>query len=423
MKLTRLTIREYAESLAIAFIVAMIIRHYVVEAFRIPTSSMQPTLIGRSTLGDRILVSKFEYDLRPPRAWDVIVFKIDEHRIQYFRDLYAGKTMPEEVTVRNNGIIDHPGPADYVNYVKRLVALPGQRVLVKNGDVFIDGRIARKPSGARAALLVPVASDRRLARENRTFFDQWTGHDDPAVSIQGGVITLSGAHFAKECEIAYNGRIEDRQDTDKKTTLSRWEGGMLNIVGDLQLAFRFKYLRGEGVLFGRLLEDRTRYEFHLPLGRPGQPVRLLIDGVETASAPAPEITGEHTITFSNVDAQAVLKLDGRTLVACDHEDQAQADRVPEADADSSGVEFGTIRCDLEIRDVRLWRDIYYTSSRRQQPFAVGGEFKLGDDEYFVLGDNSPNSFDSRSWGVVKRSSLIGEAFFVFWPATRWKLIN
>jgi len=40
-----------------------------------------------------------------------------------------------------------------------------------------------------------------------------------------------------------------------------------------------------------------------------------------------------------------------------------------------------------------------------------------------MGDNSPNSFDSRNWGVVKRRNLIGEAFFVFWPIPRWRLIN
>ena len=84
MKLTRLTIREYAESLAIAFVLAMVIRHFVVEAFRIPTSSMEPTLIGNERSGDRILVSKFQYDLHPPQQWDIVVFKIDEARIDYY---------------------------------------------------------------------------------------------------------------------------------------------------------------------------------------------------------------------------------------------------------------------------------------------------------------------------------------------------
>jgi len=88
MKITRLTIREYAESLAIAFVLAMVIRHFVVEAFRIPTSSMEPTLIGNEVSGDRILVSKFQYDLHPPEQWDIVVFKIDEARIDYYKRSY-----------------------------------------------------------------------------------------------------------------------------------------------------------------------------------------------------------------------------------------------------------------------------------------------------------------------------------------------
>ncbi len=48
---------------------------------------------------------------------------------------------------------------------------------------------------------------------------------------------------------------------------------------------------------------------------------------------------------------------------------------------------------------------------------------MGDGEYFACGDNFGNSFDSRYWGVVPRENLRGEASFVFWPFTGWRIIR
>jgi len=195
MKLTRLTIREYAESLVIAFIMALIIRHYVVELFRIPTSSMEPTLIGNEVQGDRILVSKFQYDLHPPRRWDVIVFKIDENRVAYHRPGTARR--PEGVIANANGTIRYAAGPAYVNYVKRLVGLPGETVRVLSGDLFINNRICRKPDHVQNALLVPVTNDRILERAARSratglrgvgFFEHWSRTPADAVTLNDGTL-------------------------------------------------------------------------------------------------------------------------------------------------------------------------------------------------------------------------------------------
>ncbi len=143
-KSTARTIREYAESLAIAFVLAMIIRHYVVEAFKIPTGSMEPTLMGDPAEGDKILVSKFMYDVSKPERWDVFVFKF-----------------PEDLEK---------------NYIKRLVGLPGETLYIKHGDLYVDGHIARKPPKVQNGLWRLVFDERMavsqyIVRELNEFAD------------------------------------------------------------------------------------------------------------------------------------------------------------------------------------------------------------------------------------------------------------
>ena len=97
---TKLIIREWVESLLIAFILAMLIRTFVVQAFKIPTSSMEPTLM----VGNRILVNKFIYRFNKPQSWDVIVFKYPLDRKR--------------------------------DFIKRLVANGGETVSINNGKIF-----------------------------------------------------------------------------------------------------------------------------------------------------------------------------------------------------------------------------------------------------------------------------------------------
>ncbi|MCK4859355.1 MAG: signal peptidase I [Candidatus Omnitrophica bacterium] len=100
------TIREYAESILIAFVLAMFIRTFFVQAFKIPTGSMRSTLIE----GDRILVNKLLYRFKEPQRGDIIVFK---YPLNPKRD-----------------------------FIKRLVASAGENVEIKDGNIFIGGKIA-----------------------------------------------------------------------------------------------------------------------------------------------------------------------------------------------------------------------------------------------------------------------------------------
>ena len=103
-------VREYIEGIVIAFIIAMIIRTLVVQAFKIPTGSMHPTL----KIGDRILVNKFIYKFRVPKRGEVIVFVYPED--------------PKK------------------DYIKRLIALGGEKVSIKDGDIYVNGRRLEGPA-------------------------------------------------------------------------------------------------------------------------------------------------------------------------------------------------------------------------------------------------------------------------------------
>jgi signal peptidase I len=109
----RYFVKEWVEPIVIAVILALIIRAFIVQAFKIPTGSMKPTLIE----GDRLLVNKFIYKFREPKRGDIIVFVAPEDKKK--------------------------------DFIKRLVGLPGESVEISNGTILINGKAVDKDSVIR----------------------------------------------------------------------------------------------------------------------------------------------------------------------------------------------------------------------------------------------------------------------------------
>lgn len=132
------TLREYAESIGVAVAFALILRAFVVEAFIIPSASMEPTLQE----GDRLFVNKGSYGVRipftttrlvsfaPPERGDVIVFVFPREEARE----HTSKLPPHR-----RGCVDQASLREEKDYIKRVVAVAGDKVQLINNQVHVNG--------------------------------------------------------------------------------------------------------------------------------------------------------------------------------------------------------------------------------------------------------------------------------------------
>ncbi len=114
-------LREWVESFVIAFILAMFIRTFFIQAFKIPSGSMRMTLVE----GDRLMVNKLRYGPKIP---------------------FTSKRLPGFNDIKRGDIVVFVYPQDpKKDFIKRLIAFEGETVSIQNGDVYIDGRLIEDP--------------------------------------------------------------------------------------------------------------------------------------------------------------------------------------------------------------------------------------------------------------------------------------
>jgi signal peptidase I len=441
------------EWVLIALILALIFRAFIMEAFRIPTGSMAKTLRGdhyhlrcprcgykydvggdyystpkprcpscgyflppgtamSMSNGDRVLVLKGIYQFGEPKRWDVVVFK---------------------------------NPLDpHINYIKRMIAVPGETVEIIDGDIYINGQITRKPAPVQQELWMPVYDNdyQPFHQFQRSFADSpgrkptkdsvW---EQPFKNSQGSGWDLDAdgpTVFGLDSEPGQVNTIfyDTSIGNDFRATYgynSSSDYNLRPICSDLMTRFYVSSGNRQGLIGVRLKKYGTPYhgwvdfsgEMTIEKVINGQTIRLEHQKIEPIDRNKPV-----RVQFANVDHRLILEFGDQKLkydlgrAPHDAGDKDKADK-PEVEIFGAGK--------LKLSHIGIYRDIHYTSDRILRARAGEG-FTVGRDEFFVCGDNSPYSQDCRLWategvgnngikyttGVVPRDYLVGKAVLVYW---------
>ncbi len=202
--------REYTESIGGAILVALLLRAFVLEPFHIPSGSMIPTLL----VGDFIFVNKMSYGLRIPFTDPAKVHKLWE------RPPHRG-----DVVVFINP--QHPD----VDYVKRVIGLPGDRIDVRDNVVFINGvEQKREDVGDFTYKDHSEYTDTDMEVVAHEYVEDLGGKKHPIIVRKDPVFARSGSWVVEE------GRAFMMGDNRDNSADSRVEGG----IGEIP----FSYIKG-----------------------------------------------------------------------------------------------------------------------------------------------------------------------------------
>ncbi len=444
------SLRYVAESLAALALAVFLVRSFAVEGYIISTGSMAPYLLGYHKQvvcpecrfpfavgvpvedghdtsgpvacpncgqqkidlgsvprneGDQLLVQKFAYLLRGPKRWEVVVFQNPSHPTQA--------------------------------YVKRVIGLPSEEIQVRAGDVWINGELARKNLAEQRSTRMAICSyrhrpqgedesrwklDRRwtsrghslesfLSRSTESDTDEsgisWVTYSGDAPNRNGSQPLAESPHLWPTDEYAYNGLTEPTQ---------RYR------VRDLMVAMRLELHSGRGEMAWSLSDGVQTFEVRLAAG--DRELRLLVDGEEDSEQRV-KLSGSmwkrsRLVEMSLFDRQLLFALDGEVIFQRPLEPLAlpvkNGNDTAKDSAAGEPAKFGVRDLHASVSDLTLYRDVYYT--RGDGRHGITEPYRLGPDEYFFLGDNSPVSLDSRSWAgeIVRDNMLIGKPFLVHLPS-------
>ncbi|OQY07761.1 MAG: signal peptidase I [Planctomycetales bacterium 4572_13] len=443
------------EWLVVAFILALMFMTFAMQAFQIPTGSMAETLRGKHyrircircghafdvgndavsygrpqcpncdyiepgyalgpvNNGDRIFVLKSIYQFFPPQRWDVVVFK------------------------------NPANPLD--NYIKRLIALPGETVELVNGDVFINGKVARKPASVQKELWMPIFLQDYQPLEavehfnelvlqgqdgnNKTWKSAFENEPNSLWQLDDMTVFTLNEKTGTPHTMVY--ASDNPNDFRASYGYNESAGYPFKpIVSDLMVSFYAKCDVPDGTVGASLEKYGVHYSAQVEFD--GAMVFTKTVGGQTTQLRPPMLSGGietgrfEKFEFANVDQLLVFRWGEKRFTYDLSKDagfkpvNGHYEKPPTVRLFASGP--------TEIRHIGLYRDTFYMGEELISLRATKeNPFTLNKDEFFVCGDNSNNSLDGRFWstpgisnneppyrvGVVPRDYMMGKAVMVYW---------
>ena len=355
--------------------------------------------------GQRVLIDRLACRWCRPQRWDAVAFR-------------------------------SPSDPDYLE-VKRVVGLPGERIFIRGGDVYADGRIVRKTLDQlrRVAILVhdsgfePARAGHLPDRWQTARISGWN-RGRQGYCCQPNRPAAAGL----EWQVYHHWRCfaSPLPRTDEYPVLDNYgynqdESRQLRRVSDLLLVARLRLEGTQGSVVLRGFDGEAW--FRAAMEFPAKQARLYRDGrlVATASLPAAAYAQDVKLEFALCDRQAILAVDERVVICWPYEPpdgagdfaRAALQRDPSPEAGLRGEQDRTLAqsrplgialdgLSAVIRRLQVFRDLHYLD-----PQGLGRDWStaapLGNDEVLVLGDNVPISRDSRHWPQpgVPRDQILG----------------
>ena len=397
VRLTQLASRISASRLCRACLACVVLvtcalaiaRAVVVEAFEIPTGSMAPCLLGRHRVcicpqcGHEVVVGRHRLDPEGGTKAGLYRKAFCHHCDHFPLPVADAVEKPGDQVIVNKAafLVRQPARWEIIVFrlfgsffVKRLLGLPGDEIAIKDGDVYVNGNLCRKSLEHARSMRVLLKQGVSLLADD--------GKCDPIRD-----------------EYAYNAGVHADSE----------------LVHDFHLELDVEARPGVGTLTLRLCDGQDWVAMLIPMGTGGridmttwpmsQPGEVRSLG--TANGPSLVAGRRHRVELAFVDRRVSLAVDGQVLLEHDLPETATRQGV------ARPFEVVTSGAAVTIHDVRLYRDVHYGQQGKNG--VRGKSVRLGVDQYFFLGDNSPHSHDSRFWpddGIVPRACLIGPAMRV-----------
>ena len=402
-------------------------------SFRCPNCQQYgdfPRSLAALRAGDRILVHKWPFAIGGslgPRRWDVIVF--------------------------------HDPANASENYIKRLAALPGEKIELLDGDVFINGHLARKPPEVQESLWsivfdqdhVPIeVVDSRMptpwvsgVASEPGIAPAWTGLDERVIRYRGLDDVARTLVFDP---------VHSRHYLQDDSGYNQFAPTVY--VGDVRLTADVLLLDGFGGFRWELERDGDRFAAELTCDGVLALYHELIGDdageqvIGRTRLNAKPLGHELRLEFGHLDFRAYVNVNGQPILSTADKDYSpNTEKLRQFERTRAvKLQIVSLNAAFELRHLRIDRDVHYLGTGRRA--GADAPFQLRADEYFVLGDNSPNSNDSRDWahvgehlqaeldqglyqlGAVRGRDIVGRTFLVYLPGLQplsssgsWRMLD